>query len=213
MIRPNTRSLAAVVALGLVGTPALAAEPTLQVQASVTSVGADAFSSFASDGVLPTYGLRGTAPLTRNLSLVGGLHAGRRGLSVRDDAGLEQFRTAYTASTVLLGVQGEVQASDYFRPYLLAGALGHLGHAQFDDDPTRRDHPGQVRSTGGSLGGTVALGGTIYMNAPEASVRPILHAEFGWQGVLPHRYAEGGERMLPMGYSGVVFRTGVGVAF
>jgi len=195
-------------------TPALATEDEITVNAGLVTMNSESMQPFADNAVMPTLGVRAGWAFHDRLSLLGGLHTGQRGLQVVDQAtSAEAFRTAYRASTLSAALKVDVEPSDFAAPYALAGVVGHLGVVRLDDDPTRRDHPGQLRSASASLGATGAVGIQFRMAKPDAKVRPALNLELGWQGVLPHRYPAGGDRMLPQGYSGVAFKSGVGIVF
>ena len=193
---------------------AQAAEDEISVQlGAVDASGSPSIDRFAPDGVLPLYGIRGGVAVHDRVALIAGLATGQRGQRLIDDTGQELFRTAYNATTVTLGAKVDYDLGDHFAPYGMAGVIGHHGLVRLDDDPTRRDHPGQVVSGALGLGGTAAIGFQARFLEPDQKLRPAFHAEVGWQGVLRHRHPESDDRMLPMGYSGVVFRAGLGTVF
>lgn len=197
----------------LLASPAWA-EPDNEVvvQAGLVTVGADAFDTFAANNdIMPTFGVRAGLGVTDRLDLIAGVRSGQRGQRVYDfEARQELFRSAYTASTLTLGAKVDADVDEQFRPYFLGGLVGHVGHVRADDDPTRRDHPGQVRSTALSAGATAAAGMEFRFRDADKDLIPVLQLELGWQGVLNHRHRDDA---FPLGYSGVAFRSGLGMAF
>lgn len=182
----------------------------LLLQAGVQGMGADAFRYFADDAVMPQYGLRFGYAVDDRLDLVVDASSGLRGRSLRDPTQSPLFQTAYTASALSLGAKADARASDWFYPYVMGALVGHLGHVRLDGDATRRDDTNQVRSTAVSAGATAAAGMELWFGKPGNDLIPVLQLEVGWQGVLNHRHEL---ESLPLGYSGVAFRAGLGVAF
>ena len=199
----------------LLSAPAVAGDVELGADLGVVSIGHDTYDQFDYDNALPSWGLRGAYALDDHFSLVGSLRWGRQGQRLVTDT--QRLDTAFSASQLGLGVRAEAAVTDTFVPYAVANAIGFVGHMQLDDDPTTRKNPGQIRSTGVSLGADLAAGIALRFEN-DSKVTPIAHLEVGWTGVLPHGYgltdAEGTRvRIGTLGYSSPMVRGGLGVRF
>jgi len=160
---------------------------------------------------MPTWGVRGGYAVHDRVALFGSLHTGQRGQDVSDGVGAN-FVSAYNATTLTLGAKADADLGDTFAPYVSAGLLLHHGLIRLDDDPNRRDNPGQIISSSASFGATAMAGFEIRF-LPGEDIQPAIHIEAGLQGVLPHDYLYNGDSMLNLGYLGPVFHGGAGIRF
>lgn len=210
------RPLISTLTLLLAASPALAAEDELSIELGVLRNPSDAYGLFSDSPAEPMLGLRGGYAMGDHLALVGTLSHGWTGASAFTSGG-DSFSAAYNATELSAGLKVDTVWEDTFAPYALASAMGWYGVMRFDDDPGTRLNPGQIRSAALSLGARV-VGGAEMRFARDAKVRPAVHMELGWAGVLPHRYTVDdvngdSETIARMGWSGLVFRTGCGVRF
>jgi hypothetical protein len=203
----------------LLSTPALATDYEVAADLGVVAITDSTYDRFDSDDAMPSWGLRGAVGLDDHFAVVGALRWGRQGVRLRDFSQVSeaQLATAYAASELAVGVRAQALVGDGFRPYASVSVLGYLGHMQLDDDPGTRNNPGQLRSTGVSLGGNIA-GGFAILLPNESKITPAVHLEVGWTGVLPHGYsaqdAEGTSiRIGTLGYSSPTVRGGAGIRF
>ena len=199
-------------ALTLVGTSAWAAKNEVSVEGGAVGIGADSFATVAPGRAMPTWGIRGGYAVHDRVALFGSLHTGQRGQRLIIGADTDAMRTAYNATTLTLGAKVDYTVEEILAPYASAGLLLHHGLLRLDDDPSRRDNPGQVMSSAASFGGTIMVG-TDFRFLPGEDIQPAIHIEVGWQGVLSHDYLVDGETVMPLGYSGPVAHAGVGVRF
>lgn len=207
------RTLITALCLGL-STAGVANDNHIVGQIGFARAKAAADNALALNGNLPAYGLRYGRALSDNLDLVVGVQGGMRTATRLDGETSDiVLRSAYSASTLQAGVRGKVALTDYLHPYAMTALVGHVGHLRLDDDPNRRDHPGQLRSTVIS-GGLTARGGVeLRFRNPDRAIIPLTQIELGWQGVLQHTHRIDGEALMRMGYSGFAFQIAAGAAF
>ncbi|MFK7929827.1 MAG: outer membrane beta-barrel protein [Myxococcota bacterium] len=206
-----SRRIALVMMLVGLGQPAMAAKNELSLEGGTNRIADPDFRTFARGAAMPTWGIRGGYAVHDRVALFGSLHTGQRGQQVSDGTA-NGFRTAYNATTLTLGAKADADLGETFAPYVSAGLLLHHGLVRLDDDPNRRNNPGQILSSSASFGAT-ALAGFEIRFLPGEDIQPALHVEGGLQGVLPHSYLFNGESMLNMGYLGPVIHAGAGIRF
>lgn len=200
----------------LLASPALAAEDEISVELGVYSNNSESYGLFSEGPAEPVLGLRGGYAIGDHFAVVGGLSHGWRGARAFTSES-QVLGAAYSATELSAGLKVDTVWEDTIAPYVLASAMGWYGVMRFDDDTSTRLNPGQVRSSALSLGGRV-VGGAEMRFARDAKVRPAVHMELGWAGVLPHTYSVddvdgNAETLARMGWSGLVFRMGGGVRF
>lgn len=201
----------------LLAAPAAAGDAEISADLGVVAIGDDTYDRFDADNALPSWGLRGAYGLDDTFSVVGAVRWGRQGVQLLSDTEDTALNTAYSASSIALGVRAETRVTDTFVPYAVVNAVGFVGQMQLDDDATSRTNPGQLRATSASFGGNVA-GGFALRFEQDKTLTPIMHLEVGWTGILPHGYsitdaAGNSVRIGTLGWSSPTVRGGVGVRF
>jgi hypothetical protein len=206
-------------AVGLMAVPAHAAENEVALEAGLLTTGSETIDAFSTDGVIPAFGLRGGWAFADRAALMLSVHHSREGGTgiTGSGQGSAVLASAYDTTQVSLGVKGDWTIEDLLELYATGSVIGFRGLMRFDDDPGTRNNPGQLRAASLSLGGSAVIGAAIMTQ--KGKVRPALHLEMGWAGILPHRYQvtppSGGDAasLGRVGLSSFVLRGGAGIRF
>jgi hypothetical protein len=175
------------------------------------------YDLFAPGDAMGGVGLSAGVRLVPNLAVVASWQRVRRGADVTlyvddTDADFEsdnqQLRAALLANELTLGLRADFGIAGILRPYAAGHAMVVTTRVRLDDDPTRRDNPGQVEAFGLAPGALVTLGAELRLPV-SASVQPAVHLEMGPSWLLPADLDVLGD-MQPGGFA---LRTGVGLRF
>jgi len=208
--------------------PTLAADHGISLSAGTFQNSDEQYQLFSQGYHMVQIGLRGSYAIHERVSLIGSVNTHRRGKEVfpsDDNSGQATFATAFSASTLGLGVKADIQPIKCLQVYVAGQALAYHATMRFDDDANSRTNAGQVQSSAFSGGLEATAGLELKVHPRKLPVSFGWYNEFGVGAIANHSFkgaksvnsaedsfasdADLGD-MAPGGF---VFRSGLGVRF
>lgn len=192
----------------LLAAPALAADYEVNLEAGTVHNGDVSWDVFSKHDAMPSLGVRIGAPIHDRVALVASWHHIRRGRDLYVDQDLAA-RAAFLGEQIQLGAKADLDVAGFFHPYVTAQGLVLAASWRFDDDPTDKTSPVQMRSGDVSYGALGTLGVEFQMPDGKAPVRAAVYVEAGYTWIAEMVVCPVGN-MSARGFSAT---TGVGVRF